>query len=45
MKQIFHIIFLGLLSWDVSSSHVDLSQELSNITQCAPPGEETKGGL
>jgi len=34
----------GLLSWDVSSCHVDLAKELDIITSVAPPGEECRGG-
>ena len=36
--------FSGLLSWDVSSCHVDLDKELALITAASPNGEETKGG-
>ncbi|XP_023324972.1 microtubule-associated protein futsch [Eurytemora carolleeae] len=34
----------GLKSWDISEVHVDLEKELSVITDCAPPGEEARGG-
>lgn len=34
----------GLLSWDVTSCHVDLGKELEIITSVAPPGEECRGG-
>merc|ERR1712142_657525 len=34
----------GLLTWNVSDIHVDISKELSVITDCAPPGEEARGG-
>jgi len=43
--KMFPVHILGLLSWDVSSSHVDLSQELSTIIENPPVGEKTKGGL
>ena len=36
--------FLGLLSWDVTSCHVDLASELDTITNASPPGEESRGG-
>ena len=34
----------GLLSWDVSSCHVDLERELKVVTEAAPPGEELRAG-
>ena len=34
----------GLLSWDSSTSHVDLDSELSELLEKSPPGEEMKGG-
>ena len=46
MKMYFlsHYTFLGLLSWDVTSCHVDLASELDTITNASPPGEESRGG-
>lgn len=46
MKMYFlsHYSFLGLLSWDVTSCHVDLASELDTITNASPPGEESRGG-
>ena len=38
------LFFPGLMSWDVSSCHVDLAKELDIITECSPPGEEARGG-
>ena len=41
----FFFFFLpGLLSWDLSSCHVDLEKELKVVTEAAPPGEELKAG-
>ncbi|CAB4059313.1 Microtubule-associated protein futsch,Electromotor neuron-associated protein 2 [Lepeophtheirus salmonis] len=34
----------GLLSWDLTSCHVDLGEELDVISNFAPPGEESRGG-
>ena len=34
----------GLLSWDLSSCHVDLEKELKVVTEAAPPGEELRAG-
>lgn len=36
--------FLGLLAWDVDSSHVDLNCELLNLTNSAPEGDEARNG-
>ena len=38
------VCFLGLVSWDVSEIPVDISRELTVLTDCAPPGEEARGG-
>lgn len=45
VKNRFVLYFTGLLSWDVTSCHVDLGKELEIITSVAPPGEECRGGL
>lgn len=37
-------IFLGLLSWNVLECHVDLEEELNNITNHAPEGEAARHG-
>merc|ERR1712198_143980 len=34
----------GLRTWNNDDIHVDISKELSVITDCAPPGEEARGG-
>ena len=34
----------GLATWNITEHHVDLEAELSVITDCAPPGEEARGG-
>ena len=39
-----YLLYAGLLSWDVTSCHVDLAKELDTITSASPPGEESRGG-
>ena len=39
-----HLLYPGLLSWDVTSCHVDLAKELDTLTSVSPPGEESRGG-
>ena len=34
----------GLATWNIRDHHVDLEAELTVITDCAPPGEEARGG-
>merc|ERR1711872_702593 len=34
----------GLRTWSTDDIHVDIAKELSVITDCAPPGEEARGG-
>ena len=41
---LFALSLAGLLSWDVSSCHVDLERELKVVTEAAPPGEELRAG-
>jgi hypothetical protein len=36
--------FSGLVTWNSEENHVDLDRELDTITDCAPPGEEARGG-
>merc|ERR1712142_723840 len=43
-KLILQKLQQGLNTWNVSDIHVDISKELSVITDCAPPGEEARGG-
>ena len=42
--QILIKIFSGLNTWNINDNHVDLESELAVITDCAPPGEEARGG-
>ncbi len=34
----------GLKSWDMDSSHVDLTCELLNLANAAPEGDEARNG-
>lgn len=34
----------GLNTWNINDNHVDLESELAVIADCAPPGEEARGG-
>ena len=38
------LLFLGLNTWNINDNHVDIESELKVITDCAPPGEEARGG-
>lgn len=42
----FTILFnvVGLLSWNVLNCHVDLEEELNNLTNHAPEGEAARHG-
>ena len=33
-----------MATWDTQHHHVDIEAELTTITDCAPPGEEARGG-
>lgn len=49
MFDVFLLFFLvhfriGLLSWNVLDSHVDLEEELRTMTQHAPDGEAARHG-
>lgn len=37
-------LFVGLLSWNVLECHVDLEEELNNLTNHAPEGEAARHG-
>ena len=37
-------IIAGLATWKTTDHHVDLEAELRVLTDCAPPGEEARGG-
>lgn len=39
-----NFFFLGLLSWNVLHCHVDLEEELKNLTNQAPEGEAARHG-
>merc|ERR1711892_261988 len=43
-KLILQKIQQGLCTWNSDAIHVDLEHELSTISDCAPPGEEARGG-
>merc|ERR1712168_944714 len=43
-KLILQKIQQGLYTWNTTENHVDLEAELTVITDCAPPGEEARGG-
>ena len=34
----------GLNTWNINDNHVDIESELAVIADCAPPGEEARGG-
>ena len=35
----------GLNTWNTTDNHVDIESELAVIADCAPPGEEARGGM
>ena len=37
-------VLSGLNTWNINDNHVDLESELAVIADCAPPGEEARGG-
>jgi hypothetical protein len=41
---VFFLSISGLNTWNSDENHVDLDHELDTITDCAPPGEEARGG-
>merc|ERR1712066_418382 len=43
-KLILQKIQQGLYTWNSGENHVDLEAELAVIADCAPPGEEARGG-
>merc|ERR1711988_424433 len=43
-KLILNKLQQGLATWNIRDHHVDLEAELTVITDCAPPGEEARGG-
>merc|ERR1712226_1529659 len=43
-KLILNKLQQGLATWNIQQHHVDLESELNTITDCAPPGEEARGG-
>merc|ERR1712025_517124 len=43
-KLILQKLQQGLNTWNINDNHVDLESELSTISDCAPPGEEARGG-
>merc|ERR1712170_146512 len=43
-KLILQKLQQGLNTWNINDNHVDLESELAVITDCAPPGEEARGG-
>merc|ERR1711892_1111860 len=43
-KLILQKIQQGLYTWNSGDTHVDIETELNVISDCAPPGEETRGG-
>merc|ERR1712142_747671 len=43
-KLILQKIQQGLRTWSTDDIHVDIAKELSVISDCAPPGEEARGG-
>ena len=38
------IVLSGLNTWNINDNHVDIESELAVIADCAPPGEEARGG-
>merc|ERR1712170_169797 len=43
-KLILQKLQQGLNTWNTNDNHVDIESELAVITDCAPPGEEARGG-
>merc|ERR1711988_1550742 len=43
-KLILQKLQQGLNTWNINDNHVDIESELAVIADCAPPGEETRGG-
>merc|ERR1711970_1638572 len=43
-KLILQKIQQGLYTWNSGDTHVDIETELNVISDCAPPGEEARGG-
>merc|ERR1739848_681231 len=43
-KLILNKVQQGLATWNITENHVDLEAELTVISDCAPPGEEARGG-
>ena len=43
-QQILILAVSGLNTWNINDNHVDLESELAVIADCAPPGEEARGG-
>ena len=37
-------VLSGLNTWNINDNHVDIESELAVIADCAPPGEEARGG-
>ena len=40
----FFFLLSGLYTWNKGDNHVDIETELKIISDCAPPGEEARGG-
>ena len=38
------MLLSGLNTWNKDDNHVDIETELTVIADCAPPGEEARGG-
>merc|ERR1712066_233881 len=43
-KLILEKLQQGLHTWNINDNHVDVESELAVIADCAPPGEEARGG-
>merc|ERR1712045_917970 len=43
-KLILQKLQQGLNTWNTTDNHVDIESELAVISDCAPPGEEARGG-
>merc|ERR1712079_695415 len=43
-KLILQKLQQGLNTWNTTDNHVDIESELAVIADCAPPGEEARGG-
>merc|ERR1712066_525330 len=43
-KLILEKLQQGLHTWNINDNHVDIESELAVIADCAPPGEEARGG-